>query len=201
MVNGSADRGLGIIFCTSLAEHGPATIIRDGCDRRSVCHVAVGIAMSNRVSGFMLESYDSTCLDSQIDTSISNRTCVPPLLEAWLVLSHLSPLPSTMAYPSHGDPDPSRWQRELEQLQYMNVQLRHELEETRAALLVSNKESAAARDEISDLKHKIEVFWGSIDEAREICEWPNRLAAQRLAHHLPSRPFVPQLCQHSQAQP
>lgn len=104
-----------------------------------------------------------------------------------------------MAYSSHADPDPSRWQRELDQLQYMNVQLRHELEETRAALLASNKESAAARDEISDLKHKIEVFWDSIDDARAICECMDRLAPQRLANCITSRPFVPQLCQLPQA--
>ncbi|KAF8761853.1 hypothetical protein RHS01_00835 [Rhizoctonia solani] len=75
-------------------------------------------------------------------------------------------LPSTMAYPPHADPDHSRWQRELENLQYINHQLRVDLEDAQGALSQAKQEAAAYRDEIVDLKNKIEVFWDSIEGAR-----------------------------------
>ncbi|CAE6433193.1 hypothetical protein ACGC1H_001543 [Rhizoctonia solani] len=75
-------------------------------------------------------------------------------------------LPSTMAYPPHAEPDPSRWQRELESLQYINHQLRGDLEDSQMALSQAKQEAAAYRDEIADLKSKIEVFWDAIEGAR-----------------------------------
>ncbi|GAB1519112.1 hypothetical protein RhiTH_002178 [Rhizoctonia solani] len=71
-----------------------------------------------------------------------------------------------MAYPPHADPDHSRWQRELENLQYINHQLRVDLEDAQGALSQAKQEAAAYRDEIVDLKNKIEVFWDSIEGAR-----------------------------------
>ncbi|CAE6493894.1 unnamed protein product [Rhizoctonia solani] len=71
-----------------------------------------------------------------------------------------------MAYPPHADPDPSRWQRELENLQYINHQLRIDLEDSQAALSQAKQEAAAYRDEIAELKSKIEVFWDAIEGAR-----------------------------------
>ncbi|CEL57921.1 hypothetical protein RSOLAG1IB_02666 [Rhizoctonia solani AG-1 IB] len=71
-----------------------------------------------------------------------------------------------MAYPPHADPDHSRWQRELESLQYVNHQLRVDIEDAQAALSQAKQEAAAYRDEIVDLKNKIEVFWDSIEGAR-----------------------------------
>ncbi|KAG9101681.1 hypothetical protein FS749_004490 [Ceratobasidium sp. UAMH 11750] len=87
-----------------------------------------------------------------------------------------------MSY-THGDPDPSRWQRELEQLTYMNHQLRRELEDTRAALQDATKDAAAAREESADLKHKIEVFWDNIEDARAtfVRSFPN-YASYRESH-------------------
>ncbi|KAG9126426.1 Inhibitor of growth protein 3 [Ceratobasidium sp. 392] len=88
-----------------------------------------------------------------------------------------------MAYAPHGDPDPSRWQRELEQLTYMNHQLRRELEDTRAALQDATKDAAAAREESADLKHKIELFWDNIEDARAtfVRSFPN-YASYRESH-------------------
>lgn len=73
-----------------------------------------------------------------------------------------------MAY-VHPD-DPSRLQRELEHLQFLNNQLRSSLFEAREACDRANKEAAAYRDEVVDLKNKIEVFWDSIEGARAMCE-------------------------------
>jgi chromosome segregation ATPase len=75
-----------------------------------------------------------------------------------------------MAYPPHADPDPSRWQREIENLQYVNHQLRTDLEEARMAIAQANRDAAAYREEVVDLKNKIEVFWDSIEGARAMCE-------------------------------
>ncbi|KAH7344788.1 hypothetical protein B0J17DRAFT_15281 [Rhizoctonia solani] len=71
-----------------------------------------------------------------------------------------------MAYPPHADPEPSRWQRELDNLQYINHQLRIDLEDSQAALSQAKQEAVAYRDEIAELKSKIEVFWDAIEGAR-----------------------------------
>lgn len=70
-----------------------------------------------------------------------------------------------MAY--HNPPDdPSRWQRELDHLQFLNNQLRSSLRDARDACDRANKEAAAYREEVIDLKNKIEAFWDSIEGAR-----------------------------------
>lgn len=98
-----------------------------------------------------------------------------------------------MAYPPHSDPDPSRWQRELEHLQYVNHQLRTDLEEARMAIAQANKDAASYREEVIDLKNKIEVFWDSIENARAMCECAC-LTTGAWAHiHLGSCAFVSKL--------
>ncbi|QRV76565.1 ADP-ribose diphosphatase [Ceratobasidium sp. AG-Ba] len=64
------------------------------------------------------------------------------------------------------DGDSSRWKRECESLNYMNHQLRRELEDTRQALQDATKDAQAAREESAELKRKVETFWDSIEEAR-----------------------------------
>ncbi|KAJ1311228.1 hypothetical protein OPQ81_009728 [Rhizoctonia solani] len=123
-------------------------------------HFAAGWHMARRVAnGHVAESRSRGMARvigfSQIDTH---------QLESFV--SQAFSFPPPWRIPPHADPDPSRWQRELDNLQYINHQLRVDLEDSQAALAQAKQEAVAYRDEIADLKSKIEVFWDAIEGAR-----------------------------------